>query len=68
MIVWCLMTVAINVSGIPMFADTAVKGKRLNENPLMYKVDFSEYAKKQGYLGDWSEPRFVESDKCVEAK
>lgn len=68
MIVWCMLFITLNCSS-PEFGvcegNTAVRGKVIKTEPDFYFVDFSEYAKKQKYLGDWSAPRLVEKDTCV---
>lgn len=46
--------------------ETAVYGKVLEYQNEIYKVDFSVYAKKQGYQDkSWAMPRYVEAERCV---
>lgn len=68
LVVWCMITVAVDSDTIPFFVETAVKGRVVNSNSLYYFVDFSEYAKKRKYMGEWSESRMVFKDNCVEDK
>jgi hypothetical protein len=63
-----MMVVVIDCGGVNCMVDTAVKGKVLNKTSELYLVDFSDYAKKQGYIGDWSEPKPVDEEKCIEDK
>lgn len=68
-VVWCMLLVTINC-GITETCDveTAVKGKIVTNGELYHRIDFSEYAKKQKYLGDWSEPKLVKAELCTEKK
>ena len=66
MIVWCMLTVFTYCTGsIPCAGETAVKGKVIKEEHNLYLINFFEYAFKQGYLGDWSEPRLIKKDVCI---
>ena len=70
-IVWCMMNVVLDCGLGPnggCMAETAVKGKVVTKNDNFYLVDFSEYAKKQGYIGTWSEPKLIDEEKCIEDK
>lgn len=69
-VVWCMMTVSVlcGIEDVPCVTETTVKGKIVNNGELYIRVDFSEYAKKQKYLGDWSEPKLVKKDLCIEDK
>jgi hypothetical protein len=62
MIIWCAMIVLF---GDGVFYETATKGKVIMDKGQSYVVDFSEYAKKQGYKGNYS---FVTIEKylCLE--
>lgn len=64
-----MISVAIASSDPNMvwFADTAVQGKVIGEGTKMYQMDFSEYAKKQKYVGDYSN-RMVDKDTCIKEK
>ena len=67
-IVWCMMTVALNCGlgeKAPCLAETAVKGRLIQSTIEWYLVDFSEYAKKQKYQGNWSEIKMIDPDKCI---
>jgi hypothetical protein len=44
--------------------ETAAKGKLIQETGDSYLVDFSKYAKKQWYYGDYSKV-LVRKDKCL---
>lgn len=62
-IVWCLLLVPVeDESGF--INDTAVKGKVISESKTSYLVDFSEYAKLQGYSGNFNR-KLVDKDTCV---
>lgn len=69
MLVWCTMIVTTvncllcNAESV----ETAVQGKIISENDHSYLVDFSEYAKKHEYEGDYSH-RIVEKFNCVKEK
>jgi hypothetical protein len=64
-IVWCMLTITLNGEVV----ETAVKGKvKAYQNPDILFVDFSEYAKKQQYEGNWTELKEVNKDICIEDK
>ena len=67
MIVWCTVFVVIIGHGLPFQAETAAKGVVKHETGTHYVVDFSEYAKKQNYSGDYSNYT-VNKDNCLEDK
>jgi hypothetical protein len=48
--------------------ETAVKGRVITKGELYHRIDFSEYAKKQKYLGDWDAPKLIRAELCVEEK
>lgn len=50
MLLWCLVSIMLDGSQV----ETSVKGKMMHEAESFYILDFSEYAKKQGYEGDYS--------------
>lgn len=66
LIVWCTINVVIICIGtsVTCISETAAKGKVISENEQQYLVDFSEYAIKQEYQGDYSH-RFINKDNCV---
>lgn len=70
MFVWCLITVMTTCGLGPNVlceGTTAVRGKVKTTNDTFYLVDFSEYAKKQDYVG-LNTPKMVEKYKCMEDK
>ncbi len=70
MFVWCMITVMMDCGlgkNVLCAADTSVKGKVLRINEDYYLVDFSDYAKKQGYE-DLVNPKMVEKNICMEDK
>lgn len=62
-VVWCTLSVVIG----GFFHETAAKGKVKQETGISYLVDFSDYAKKQGYEGDYSNYT-VKKENCLEEK
>lgn len=69
MTVWCSIFVLIhcvnfNDNSARCLHETAAKGYVIGEMPTQYMVDFSEYAKKQGYVGDYS-GKMINKDNCV---
>lgn len=68
MILWCLISVAIELEpGIPMFVETAAKGTLVREVGESYVVDFSKYATEKKYIGTYTEV-VVEKDACSKEK
>lgn len=63
MFVWCMMMVLQDHS----LFETSVKGKVMHTNDTFYLVDFSSYAKKQGYE-ELENPKMIEKSKCMEDK
>lgn len=66
MTVWCTIIVTLGVTSglMPDDFETAAKGKVLQETGSHYLVDFSEYAKKQKYIGNYNN-KLVDKDKCL---
>lgn len=68
MLVWCLVSVAIECTpNVPCFVDTAVKANMVSETSSHYIVDFSEYSRKMGYIGNYSNV-VVEKNNCGSEK
>lgn len=63
MFVWCLMLVLQDHS----LFETSVRGKVMLTNTEFYLVDFSTYAKKQGYE-ELENPKMIDKNKCMEDK
>lgn len=57
LIVWCMITVTMDGDEV----ETAALGKVVSRNT----VDFSEYARKQGYQGDYSKVKVTEKS-CID--
>lgn len=68
MFVWCMMAVVMDCGMSDQDAycqqETSVKGKVLRTTQDFYLVDFSEYAKKQGYK-ELTNPKMIEKDICI---
>jgi hypothetical protein len=67
MIVWCTIIVTLGTGWDSETVWTAAKGKVLAETGTDYAIDFSEYATKQKYQGDYSN-KLVDKEKCMESK
>lgn len=70
MILWCTLHVFLvcGTGDTVCSVETAVKGKVVDESVMFkYKIDFSEYAKKQKYIGNYSEVT-VDRDNCIKDK
>jgi hypothetical protein len=67
MIVWCMITVILGSGFNAEKLETAAKGKILAETGKHYLVDFSEYATKRKYIGDYSN-KLIDKDQCMESK
>lgn len=67
MLMWCTLHVFILcATNTVCSVETAVKGKVVNQQDFGYiNLDFSEYAKKQKYVGNYSNV-FVRKDNCIE--
>jgi hypothetical protein len=65
MIIWCFLSLSINYYTEMGGVETALKGKVIKESESSYLVDFSEYAKLQGYTGLNFSNRLVQKDDCV---
>jgi hypothetical protein len=66
MVIWCYLIVSFEcLKGAPCTSETAVRGLVIGHTPSTYLVDFSEYASKKGYLGNWDEFKTVNADKCI---
>lgn len=64
MLVWCLVSVAMEcVPKVPCFVDTAAKGKIISQTDNHYIVDFSDYSRKMGYIGNYNNV-VVEKTNC----
>ena len=63
MVLTCMIAVILGGEVV----DTAATGKVKEDNVHTYVMDFSEYAKKQGYEGEYRYV-IVDKDNCIEAK
>jgi hypothetical protein len=64
-IVWCIITVTLHTFGADTEQhDTAAKGRVTKVEKEYLQVDFSEYAKKQRYIGNYNSVR-VKSYECT---
>lgn len=71
MFVWCMLMISLTddcTKTSCSIQETAVRGIVIQETTESYLIDFSEYAKKQGYIGNWSMLRTVSKNVCVEGK
>lgn len=67
MIITCILSVAVNVSGIPFLTTAQVQGKVLKENNRNYLVDFSQGLKKypKVQIKDEYKNYLISKDKCI---
>lgn len=65
--VWCTITATITILGQPVTDhETAAKGRITKIEGEYLRVDFSEYARKQQYQGQYYDIRLEEA-LCVKA-
>lgn len=63
MMLWCMISVMMDGAWV----ETAAKGKVLYQTDKVVTLDFSEYAKQQGYKGNYSRYSILR-DYCIENK
>lgn len=63
---WCMIQIVFNVNGINFIQNEPVLGKLLVNDKVSeyYLMDFSEQAKKEKYIGDYSQI-LVKKESCV---
>lgn len=64
MMVWCFLTVTTDTNEV---VTTAVKGRVTKASSDSVYIDFSEYARKQRYIGLYYDVKLTETD-CIEEK
>lgn len=69
--VWCTMMVYLSephYGSQELLSETVMQGKLLEEKNEILRIDFSDYAKKMSYNGNWSQARYVNKEECIYEK